>query len=271
MLQDIEPHVYHNEMSDAPPSPGDMALVYVPEGVLCRMEGQDMTLPTVGQVTAGQWIYGFSIDTRRYYISLTGGNAPGFSPRRDYREKNPDHTVFACAVGHSLFRWYGANRFCGTCGEKMLPAQRERAMKCARCGHVVYPKICPAVIVAVCHGEKLLLTKYAGRGFTRYALVAGFCEIGETVEQCVRREVFEETGLRVGRLRYYKSQPWVVTDSLLMGFFAELEGSQEIRLQEDELSEGRWFDRKSLPYDHSGDSLTGEMIEVFRCGQEPQG
>lgn len=137
-------------------------------------------------------------------------------------------------------------------------------------GRTVYPKICPAVIVAVCHGDRLLLTKYAGRSFRRYALVAGFNEIGESIEETVRREVLEETGLQVDNLRFYKSQPWVVTDSLLFGFFAELAGPDCIHLQEEELAEAQWFPRNALPTDHSSDSLTGEMIEIFRAGKEPR-
>ena len=132
----------------------------------------------------------------------------------------------------------------------------------------VYPKISPAVIVAVTDGDRLLLTKYAGREFKRYALVAGFNEIGESIEDTVRREVMEEVGLKVKNLRFYKSQPWVFTDSLLMGFFCELDGDNKITLQEDELAEAEWFERQDLPDDHSGISLTGEMIEVFRRGEE---
>ena len=79
---------------------------------------------------------------------------------------------------------------------------------CEKCGSRVYPRINPAVIIAVTKGSKLLMTKYAGRTYTRYALVAGFTEIGETLEQTVAREVMEETGIRVKNLRYYKSQPW---------------------------------------------------------------
>ena len=151
----------------------------------------------------------------------------------------------------------------------MTHGASERSQVCPRCGQTVYPKICPAVIAAVYDGDRLLLTRYRGRPFTRYALVAGFNEIGESIEDTVRREVMEEVGLRVRDLRFYKSQPWVFTDSLLMGFFARLDGPDAITLQEDELSEAAWFDRRDIPADHSGISLTGEMIEYFRAHGAP--
>lgn len=269
MLQDIAPHVYHNAMAFTTPEPGDTALVCGEGGVLLRLEDGQVTLPRVGALR-GPFRYAFSIDQTHFYLARDAASLPGYEFRRDYRSYGPADTVFACAVAQSLARWYGANRFCGACGGPMAHSETERAMVCPRCGHVVYPKICPAVIVAVCHGDRLLLTKYAGRAFRRYALVAGFNEIGETIEETVAREVWEETGLRVKNLRFYKSQPWVVSDSLLMGFFADLDGGDTVRLQMDELSEGRWFSRDELPTDHSGDSLTGEMIERFRRGQEPQ-
>ena len=126
----------------------------------------------------------------------------------------------------------------------------------------------PAVIAAVCDGDRLLLTRYRSRPFKSYALVAGFNEIGESIEDTVRREVWEETGLRVKNLRFYRSQPWVFTDSLLMGFFADLEGPDTIAMQESELAEAGWFRRSDIPDDHSPISLTGEMIELFRTGGE---
>lgn len=267
MLQDIYPQIYHNEMSFAPPRGRDTALIFTAQGVLCRQEEDDLCLPRIDQCLAhARWIYGFSIDDTRYFLSFNDTDAPGFAPCADYRTLGRQVTAFACAVGHSLHRWYRANRFCGACGRPMSPDSKERAMVCPACAHRVYPKICPAVIVAVYHGERLLLTRYAGRPFKRYALVAGFCEIGETVEECVRREVLEETGLQVDKLTFYKSQPWVVTDSLLMGFFARLSGDETVRLQEDELAEATWFPRDSIPEDYSGDSLTGEMITLFRRG-----
>ena len=139
-------------------------------------------------------------------------------------------------------------------------------MVCPACGNTVYPKICPAVIVAIHDGDRLVLTKYKDRPVKHYALVAGFNEIGESIEETVHREVLEETGLRVRNLRFYKSQPWVFTDTLLFGFFAELDGSDKITVQEDELSEAGWFHRSEIPEDRTHLSLTGEMMEQFRKG-----
>ena len=148
----------------------------------------------------------------------------------------------------------------------MEKSKIERAMVCPSCGNTVYPKICPAVIVAVHDGERLLLTRYKDRPIKHYALVAGFNEIGESIEETVHREVLEETGVRVKNLKFYKSQPWVFTDTLLMGFFCDLDGADEIRLQESELSVGVWVPRGELPEDTEKLSLTGEMIEQFRLG-----
>jgi len=276
MVQDILPHVFHNEFMPRPPADDDLVLLYGPDGLL--MDGSDgIRLPTAAQVrghTGGAPLqYLFAEDGRSFYRAEAAPSTPfgGFSyvESRAYRSLGPPELRFACAVGESLDRWYRANRFCGACGAPMEESLRERAMVCPKCGQTVYPKICPAVIVAVCDGERLLLTKYAGRAFRQYALIAGFAEIGESIEETVRREVMEEAGLRLGELRYYKSQPWVFTDTLLMGFYARLEGPPEIRLQEDELSLAEWFPRESLPGDHSGISLTGEMIERFRAGRDP--
>ena len=172
----------------------------------------------------------------------------------------------AAAAGESLYRWYSSQRFCGRCGRPMEKSEIERAMVCPACGNTVYPKICPAVIVAIHDGDRLVLTRYKDRPFKHYALVAGFNEIGESIEETVHREVLEETGLLVKNLRFYKSQPWVFTDTLLFGFFAELDGSDKITVQEDELAEAGWFHRSEIPEDQSRISLTGEMMEQFRKG-----
>ncbi len=279
MLQDIGIGRFNNHFTLRAPGPEDVALVYRGDAVWASVRDGALRLPAVGSLPAPlaglTFSYAFSIDGLRYFYAdaaEAGAELPaeGFLPSREYRVLAPRDLAFACSVGESLHRWRRNNQFCGCCGARMEASQTERAAVCPACGLTVYPKICPAVIVAVTDGDRLLLTKYRGRAFKRYALVAGFNEIGESIEDTVRREVMEETGLRVGNLRFYKSQPWVVTDSLLMGFFCDLEGADRVTLEEDELSEAAWFPRAELPEDHSNISLTGEMIELFRRGGEPR-
>lgn len=130
---------------------------------------------------------------------------------------------------------------------------------------MLYPQICPAVIIGVTHGDKILLSKYNGRNYKDYALLAGFAEIGETIEETVKREVWEEVGLHVKNIRYYKSQPWPHSSSLLFGFFAQLDGDDEtIQLEEEELSMAVWMHRDDLPMEADHVSLTNEMILYFK-------
>lgn len=276
MFQDLDVR-FDNAFRRAAPEAADTALLFREDTVLARSAGGRLSLPGFGalpeRLRARPWRYAFSLGETRLFLADAADAAPelpGFAwvPSGEYRGMGPKEAVFAAAVGESLHRWYGANRFCGRCGRPMADSETERARVCPACGLTVYPKICPAVIVAVSDGDRLLLTKYQGRAFKRYALVAGFNEIGESIEDTVRREVLEETGLRVKGLRFYKSQPWVFTDSLLMGFFCELDGDNRIRLQETELSEAGWYPRAEIPGDYSPISLTGEMIERFRRGEQ---
>ena len=139
---------------------------------------------------------------------------------------------------------------------------------CEACGNTEFPKICPAVIVGVTDHNRILMSKYAGRTYKKYALLAGFSEIGETVEQTVAREVMEEVGLKVKNIRYYKSQPWGFDSNLLMGFFCDLAEEGEIRLEEEELSLAEWVDYRDVPDDSEGLSLTREMMTYFRKQRE---
>jgi len=275
MFQDIFPHVYHNEFSKKPPEGRDHILIFSDSGLLCRIEDKALILPTLAELGAefAGAKHLFTIDETGYY--LHEGEPPAAGIGWDYQNTRPlrdcraDDHLFAMAAGESLWRWYRANRFCGRCGRQMVHGEKERSQVCPGCGHTVYPKICPAVIVAVHDGDRLVLTKYRGRPFKKFALIAGFNEIGESIEDTVRREVLEEVGLHVKNLRFYKSQPWTFTDTLLMGFYAELDGDDAITIQEDELSEGAWYHRTEIPQDYSPISLTGEMIEYFRTNGAP--
>ena len=127
-----------------------------------------------------------------------------------------------------------------------------------------YPKIFPAVIVGVTDGNRLLMSKYAGREYKKYALIAGYAEIGETRDETVKREVMEEVGLKVKNIRFYKSQPWSFTDTLLLGFFADLDGEDKITLDKEELALAEWFEREDIPITERNISLTNEMILYFK-------
>lgn len=140
-------------------------------------------------------------------------------------------------------------KFCGRCGHPTIHSTTERACICPECGQIEYPKISPAVIIAIVDTEqdKILLTRYAGGSYRHWALVAGFVEVGETFKGAARREIMEEVGLKVSDLVYYKSQPWSFSDSAMIGFFAKLEGDPSITLQESELGEAKWFSREDVP------------------------
>ncbi len=177
---------------------------------------------------------------------------------------------FAGLMGLQLWNWYDTTRFCGRCGEELIPDTLERMMRCPRCGNLVYPRINPAVIVGVVDRERdrVLVARGVGRPLTSRSLIAGFAESGETIEQTVVREVKEEVGLDVGNLVFYKSQPWPLSSSLLMGFFCDLVGSPEISLQETELAFAEWVSRDELPFDDTNYSLTREMMGVLKAKKE---
>ena len=148
----------------------------------------------------------------------------------------------------------------------MTESTVERALACPECGQTEYPKISPAVIVAITDGDRLLMSRYRDRPYRGYALIAGFVEIGESFEDTIRREVMEEVGLKVKNIRYFGSQPWAFTDTEMIGFFAELDGDGTIRLQEDELSEAGWYHRDEIPDDELRISVGSEMKMAFKYG-----
>jgi NAD+ diphosphatase len=126
------------------------------------------------------------------------------------------------------------------------------------------------VIVGVTNGDEIVMTKYAGRGMHFYALIAGFTEIGEAFEDTVRREVMEEVGLKVKNIRYYKSQPWGVVDDILAGYYCDVDGDTQIRMDRTELKEAVWVKREDVILQPDDFSLTNEMMMMFRDGKEPR-
>lgn len=158
-----------------------------------------------------------------------------------------------------LLYWDANTRFCGVCGAPMRMST-DISKKCTSCGKEVWPQLSTAVIVLISRGDDLLLVR--ARNFTSafYGLVAGFVETGETLEDAVRREVMEETGLTIKNLRYWKSQPWPYPCGLMAGFYAEYE-SGDIHLQRSELSNGAWFRYDNLPRIPEKLSIARQLID----------
>ncbi|MBE7007607.1 MAG: NAD(+) diphosphatase [Ruminococcaceae bacterium] len=280
MIQDIAPKRLLNPYDPtAKPAPESVALHFLGKRFLCRAEGGELTFPTVADLGggAGEYTYLFKIDDTAYFLRRGDAelSADGFAYEDIalWRGSRPRENAFAAVTAFHLASWYAASQFCGRCGEKTVHDEKERMMRCPRCGNLIFPKIMPSVIVAVTHGDRLLLTRYANRpGASRFALVAGFTEIGETAEETVAREVMEEVGLRVKNIRYYKSQPWGISaGGLLLGYWCEVDGDDTIRLDHVELADGAWVTRDELreTYTDAGVALTGEMIEQFIRGNNP--
>ncbi|SCP94774.1 NAD(+) diphosphatase [Anaerobium acetethylicum] len=276
MIQDIEPRIFNNSFQNKKAEPQDLFLSYEGDTVLVREEKDKLWYPSFSDFEAeyphliDEARFLFTIDNINYFLTDEKGldTAEGWAyvTTGRFRTEPKYWRSFAGAVGWQLNRWYSSHRFCSKCGKPVTQSEKERMLYCESCGFQVYPVISPCVIVAVHDGDRLLLTKYAGREYTKYALIAGFVEIGETLEQAVIREVQEEAGLKVKNLKFYKSQPWPFTDTILAGFYAELDGDDTITIQEDELALGIWMNREDIPPEELKISLTGEMMEAFRTG-----
>jgi len=279
MIQDIEPRVFHNVFRNKVAGSGDLFLSYRDDCVLVREDKDKLWYPSFADFAdaypdlaeSAQFL--FTIDDLNYFLVDEQGLdcVPGwvYVSNTRFRSETKYWRSFAGVVGSQLNRWYANHVYCSRCGAKLQRSDKERMLFCPSCAFTVYPTISPCVIVGVHDGNRLLLTKYANRGLGGFALIAGFNEIGENFEQTVRREVMEEVGLKVKNIQYYKSQPWPFTDTLLAGYFCELDGSDEIRIDEDELAVAVWMDREDIPKPSANISLTAEMMDVFRLGLWP--
>lgn len=276
MIQDIAPHIYKNEYKPQKPAKNSYVMYFEKGKLLARLVEGGIEYPTFEEMAVDnidiyeKSTYLFTIDKMRFYLveKLKYGEGYEWIEKNAFRQLRPLHLAFAGITAYQLHGWYESHRFCGRCGKPLKKDEKERMLFCESCHAMEYPKICPAVIVGVTDGNRMLLTKYAGREYKKYALVAGFTEIGETIEETVQREVMEEVGLKVKNITYYKSQPWSFTDTLLFGFYCEVESPQEIVLDENELSVAEWFEREEIPVTEKSVSLTNEMILNFKHGGE---
>ncbi len=278
MIQDIAPSKMDNSFKNYQIREEDNLIIFDKEGKTFVQEKNDKVAFASGaSIKEEEAIYLFSVDDKRYFllnaedIDYDKYLAEGFTSYtiREVRDRFSgvdDVNVFVTFTAYHLWKWYSDNRFCGKCGKPLSRGDKERALICSECGNVIYPRINPAVIVGVTKGDSILLTRYR-RGYAHNALVAGFTEIGETLEETVAREVMEETGVKVKNIRYYKSQPWGMAQDMLVGFYCDADGDGEIHMDADELKYAEWVKREDIELQPNNLSLTNEMMRMFKEGK----
>ena len=176
-----------------------------------------------------------------------------FSDRGEFKDLRFLGTVLpadeANLVAHAraLVIWHDATLYCPRCGSASQPAAGGNTRRCCNpdCAQEHFPRTDPAIIVLVANGDRCVLGRQASWPEGLYSTIAGFVEPGESLEDAVRREVYEETNIRVGDVRYHSSQPWPFPSSLMLGFIA-VATSSEVRLNDGELQDARWFSREEL-------------------------
>jgi NAD+ diphosphatase len=191
-----------------------------------------------------------------FAVAIAAGEPPPYAELGEFQDLRylgsilPADEANLAAHARGLVLWHASQQFCGSCGSSARPESGGNTRRCVNtdCNRETFPRVDPAIIVLVSDGERCLLGRQSGWPEGRYSTIAGFVEPGESLEDAVRREVFEETNIRVASIRYRSSQPWPFPSSLMLGFIAEAElnSDLEIRLNDGELEDAKWFTRKEL-------------------------
>ena len=195
-----------------------------------------------------------------------GGDAPeGFVAlsRRELPAIFGYDLFVRAGVAFQMMNLARSNQFCGVCGAEMQDHKVDRARECPACGQVVYPVMSPAIIVAVTKEDRLLMGHGVNFPSGRYSVLAGFVEPGETFEEAVHREIFEESQVRVRNVRYFGSQPWPFPNSMMIGFKADWE-SGDPRADGAELTDVKWFARNELPKIPPSVSISRMLIDDWQ-------
>jgi NAD+ diphosphatase len=188
----------------------------------------------------------------------------------------PAHDAAVLATARGMLHWHATHRFCPSCGGPLKPIRGGWVLHCDACGREQFPRTDAAVIMLVTNGEKLLLgqSHRFPPEYNFYSTLAGFVEPGEALEDAVRREVFEETGVRVGEVMYHSSQPWPFPASLMLGYYG-MALSEDIVLQESEMRDAKWFSAADIENRHQlgfelppPDSIARALIDDWLAAQK---
>jgi len=272
MINDIFPHRFNNQFFEINGiGEDDYVLYYNNNTLLLKINGEELEIPRKRDIPsisdAVESTFLFKLNDVPCFLILdcpkTNETSFIYKEISTFRTFKQKEIAWVGIVGHQLMSWYSQNRFCGKCGAKTKEKSDERAIICPSCSTIVFPKISPAIIVAIVCDNKILLAHNSNFQNNWYSLIAGYADIGESLEETVIREVKEEVGLDVKNIRYYKSQPWPFSGSMMIGFFAEVDDAQTICPDNIEITEAAWFTRGNLPNHPTTISIAGEMIDKF--------
>ena len=240
-------------------------------GLVLREDDRGVSLPTdddlsvLGAPEGDAHFLGMLGDAAAFAVRVEGRPPPGFVARHlmmVHGALDPETLDVAGRAAH-VIDWATTHVFCGRCGAtNERDPSGERAMRCPRCQLVVYPRITPAIIVLVRRGDEALLARGARFPLPFYSTLAGFSEIGESLEQTLSREVREEVGIEVTNLRYFGSQPWPFPNSLMLGFTAD-HASGELRIDPGEIVDAQWFTIDALPNVPPPVSIARRLIDAW--------
>lgn len=305
MIHEIAPHTFNNTFSNLKPDEKDYALIYSGNSILTLFTEGKPVIPTFKDLLDCEKdyyeqirecaYYLFAIDSSNYFLSALPEdlnfemkvfnmyedaykelalNKRAYKSKtlfflsiHDFRELDPVLMDYAAATGYHMFSWISKHKFCGVCGSRMTREKVQRSLICTKCGRQEFPEIAPTVYAAVIDKDRILLVKNKKGPDKNHTLVSGYVEIGESFEAAVAREVYEEVGLKVKNIKYYKNQPWGIASCQMIGFTCELDGSDKITLQTSELAEAAWFSRSEVPQRRSRLSVGSEMMSKFRKGE----
>lgn len=249
---------------------GDNLLVTLSEGsatIPCVFDLSEIGLTPIRQHYLG------TLEGRPCFTAdLTGNIEPPagmqFQGLRRLWEKLYEELFLVAGRAVQIINWDRTHQFCGRCGSPTVDKPGERAKICPQCHLTNFPRLSPAIIVAITRGNKILLARNQRSPSGFFSVLAGFVEPGETLEECVQREVLEETGILVDNIHYFGSQPWPFPHSLMIGFTATYAGG-EIAPDLTEIAEAYWFAADDLPLIPSKISISRQLIDWF-IGQNRQ-
>ena len=252
-----------------------MVLIWQQEAILVQTES-GLRIPEYSQIKSlfdnetNFFAIGTQMDEPFYILPLEGVKKPELnSDNLCYIQNHnfrtlPTLEALIFSTAHHAQTWYLSHIYCGKCATKFNKLEAEHGLRCPNCSQLSFPTISPAIIVAITDGDYLLVAQNVTSSIRFYSLIAGYVEMGETLEQAVYREALEEVGLELSDITYLNNQPWGISGSLMLAFCAKADRTKPLLLQKDEIKSAKWVHRNELTEHPYPTSIAAQLMERFR-------